>query len=104
MEHARFTVATLHVDDAELPLMYADLVVVRHEGNDELDWECVAASLPVPAYAREPRHLTMVVLEDGRTLAGDAVVVRSDDQRHVFRGMGPLEGLADDDVPRPPTG
>ena len=104
MEHARFSIATLHVDGAELPLMYADLVVVRHEGNDELDWECVAASLPVPAYEREPRHLAMVVLEDGRTLSGDAVVVRSDDQRHVFRGMGPLDGLHDTDVPRPATG
>jgi hypothetical protein len=99
VHHARFTVATLQVGPTELHLLYADLVVVRHPGADELDWECVAATLPGPTYAREPHQLTMVVLDDGRTLTGDAVVVRSDEQRHVFRGMGPLEGLHPDDVP-----
>ena len=99
MHHARFTVATLRVGPTELPLLYADLVVVRHPGADELDWECVAATLPGPAYPREPHQLTMVVLDDGRTLTGDAIVVRSDEQRHVFRGMGPLGGLRSDDVP-----
>jgi len=102
VRHAQFTIATLHVGDTELPLMYADLVVVRHDGNDELDWECVAATLPISAYEREPQHLTMVVLADGRTLRGDAVVVRSDDQRHVFRGVGVLEGLVEGDVGHDP--
>lgn len=99
MHHVSFTIATLHVGPTALPLLYADLVVVRHDGNDELDWECVATSLPVPAYEREPHHLTMVVLDDGRTLRGDALVVRSDEQRHVFRGVGPLLGLRADDLP-----
>jgi hypothetical protein len=99
VQHARFTVATLRVDDVELPLLYADLVVVRHDGNDVLDWECVAASPPGDAYEREPYRLAMTVLEDGRTLTGDAVVVRSDDQRHVFRGAGPLSGLIEGDLP-----
>ena len=99
MHHARFTVATLRVGTAELALLYADLVVVRHPGTEELDWECVAATIPGPSYPREPHQLTMVVLDDGRTLVGDAVVVRSDEQRHVFRGRGPLQGLRPDDVP-----
>ncbi len=99
MHHVRFTVATLHVERTELHLLYADLVVVRHPGAEDLDWECVAATLPGPTYAREPHQLTMVVLDDGRTLRGDAVVVRSDDQRHVFRGVGPLEGLEPGEVP-----
>jgi len=102
VHHSQFTIATLHVGEAELPLMYADLVVVRHAGNAELDWECVAVTLPISAYEHEPQHLTMVVLADGRTLRGDAVVVRSDDQRHVFRGVGALEGLVASDVGHDP--
>jgi hypothetical protein len=39
----------------------------------------------------------MGVLEDGRVLRGPALVVRSDEQRHVFRGAGTLEGLRADD-------
>ena len=67
--------------------------MVRHEGNDDLDWECVAASRPGHAYERAPHHLTMTVHDDERVLRGDAVVVRSDDRRHVFRGAGALDGL-----------
>jgi hypothetical protein len=103
VQHARFTLVTLLVSGVEVPLMVGDLLVVRHDGNDELDWELVATSLPVEAYEREPHQLTMVVLEGSRTLAGDAVVVRSDEQRHVFRGMGPLSGLLDTDLPLPPS-
>lgn len=93
MRHTRFTVATMQVGDDELPLLYADLVVVRHDGADELDWECVATTLPVDAFERAPYRLAMVVLEDGRLLQGDAVVVRSDERGHVFRGVGALHGL-----------
>jgi hypothetical protein len=99
VQHARFTLATLAVSGVDVPLLVGDLVVVRHEGTAELDWELVATSPPVQAYAQEPHQLTMVVLADGRTLTGDAVVVRSDEQRHVFRGMGPLDGLRADDLP-----
>ncbi|CAB4959890.1 MAG: hypothetical protein F2837_11850 [Actinobacteria bacterium] len=40
----------------------------------------------------------MTELLDGRLFRGDAFVVRSDQQRHVFRGGGSLTGLlpADD--------
>lgn len=97
MRHARFTVAQLHVDDTELPLLQADLVVVRREEAPALDWELVATSLPGPALAQAPCHLAMAVLEDGRILRGAALVVRSDEQRHVFRGAGALDGLAPTD-------
>jgi hypothetical protein len=36
-------------------------------------------------------------LIDGRVLSGDALVVRSDEQRHVFRGGGELSGLRAED-------
>jgi hypothetical protein len=93
VRHARFTLTQVHVDDVELPLMQADLVVVRREETDALDWELVATTLATSALAQAPCRLTMAVLEDSRVLRGDALVVRSDAQRHVFRGAGELAGL-----------
>ena len=103
MRHARFTVAQLHVDDVEVPLLQADLVVVRRPEADALDWELVATSLPGERLQQAPCHLTMSVLEDGRLLRGDALVVRSDEQRHVFRGAGELDGLRRTDGLGPET-
>ena len=93
MRHARFTLAQVHVDDVELPLMQADLLVVRREETEALDWELVTTTLPTATLPQAPCRLVMSVLEDGRLLAGAALVVRSDDRRHVFRGAGELEGL-----------
>jgi hypothetical protein len=92
VQHVRFTLASLEVSGFGVPLQVGDLVVVRHDGATELDWELVATTFPVEPYEREPHQLEMVAL-DGRLLRGDAVVVRSDEQRHVFRGVGPLAGL-----------
>ena len=97
MQHARFTLATLEVSDTGVPLLVGDLVVVRHDGTDDLDWELVATTLPVDPYPLEPHRLAMELLGDGRILRGDAVVVRSQEQSHVFRGVGPLDGLTDTD-------
>ncbi len=93
MRHARFTLAQVHVDDIELPLMQADLVVVRREETEALDWELVATTVATSTLAQAPCRLAMAVLGDGRVLRGDALVVRSDAQRHVFRGAGELDGL-----------
>ncbi|HEY6532618.1 MAG TPA: hypothetical protein VIY72_09950 [Acidimicrobiales bacterium] len=97
VRHARFTVAHLRVDDIELPLLQADLLVVQREESTALDWELVATSLPGDSFDQAPCRLTMDVLDDGRVLRGSALVVRSDEQRHVFRGAGDLEGLRADD-------
>jgi hypothetical protein len=97
VRHARFTLAQVHVDDIELTLMQADLLVVRREETDALDWELVATTLPSLPLPQAPCRLAMTVLEDGRLLRGDALVVRSDDRRHVFRGAGALDGLTDAD-------
>jgi hypothetical protein len=96
VEHVRFTLASLEVSGIGVALQVGDLVVVRHDGATELDWELVATTFPTDPYEREPHQLEMVVL-DGRLLRGDAVVVRSDDRRQVFRGVGPLEGLTPTD-------
>ena len=97
MRHARFTLAQVHVDDAELTLLQADLVVVRREETEALDWELVTTTLPTHPLPQAPCRLAMTVLEDGRLLQGDALVVRSDEQRHVFRGAGELRGLTEAD-------
>jgi len=97
VRHAQFTLAQVHVDDIELPLMQADLLVVRREETEALDWELVATTLRTSAFAQAPCELVMSVLEDGRVLRGAALVVRSDEQRHVFRGAGDLRGLTEAD-------
>jgi hypothetical protein len=93
VRHARFTLAQVHVDDVELPLMQADLLVVRRDETTDLDWELVTTTLPTATLPQAPCRLVMSVLDDGRVLRGPALVVRSDDQRHVFRGAGELDGL-----------
>ena len=81
------------VDEIELRLMSADLVVVRREEMADLDWECVAITVPSEPLPLAPVHLVMDDLLSGRQFHGDAVVVRSDEQRHVFRGGGALGGI-----------
>ena len=85
------------VDDLELQLMSADLVVVRRDETTDLDWECVALTIPGDALPLAPVRLVMDDLFSSRRFLGDAVVVRSDEQRHVFRGGGALNGINADD-------
>jgi len=81
------------VDDNELPLMSADLVVVRREESEQLDWECVAVTVRTTPLPQSPCRLVMDDLFSDRQFHGEALVVRSDEQRHVFRGGGILGGI-----------
>lgn len=81
----------------EVPLLSADLVVVRRPETDRIDWECVAFTLLMDPFPQEPVFLEMVDVVESRTLSGDALVVRSDQNRHVFRGGGDLSGLMPED-------
>jgi len=103
MRHANFTLATLEVDDEPLRLLTASLMVVRRPDVTALDWEVVATTLPGGTLEQKPVLLVMTELLEGRIFRGDAFVVRSDEQRHVFRGGGSLIGLlpADDLEERP---
>ena len=85
----------------EVPLLSADLVVVRRPETDRLDWECVAFTLLMDPFPQEPVFLEMVDVVESRTLSGDALVVRSDQNRHVFRGGGDLSGLMPEDGLKP---
>lgn len=98
MRHARFTIADLRVDDVPVVLQFADLVAARHDNEEgDVEWECVAATRQAMIYERGPHHLRMTT-DDGRQLGGDVVLVRSHDRGHVFRGVGALDGLADDEL------
>ena len=94
MRTASFTIVTMWVDDTELPLLSADLVVVRRPETVDLDWECIAMTLPTAPLPLAPSRLVMEDLTGGRRFTGTAVVVRSDEQRHVFRGGGELGGIS----------
>ena len=97
MRHVSFTLATLEVDDQPLRLLTGSLMVVRRPDVATLDWEVVATTLPDDTLEQRPVHLVMTELLHGRIFRGDAFVVRSDEQRHVFRGGGQLSGLVPTD-------
>jgi len=93
MKSINVTLESMTVNGEELPLLSADLVVMRRPETDRLDWECVAFTLLMDPFPQEPVFLEMVDVVESRTLSGDALVVRSDQNRHVFRGGGDLSGL-----------
>lgn len=86
--------ANLWVDGVELRLKYASVLGVRKAGSDDLDWECVAYALnaeaqPLDLGAYRLRATTI----EGPILEGPAVLVRSVDGSHVWRGAGTLAGF-----------
>jgi hypothetical protein len=97
MKSINVTLESMTVNGQEVPLLSADLVVVRRPETDRLDWECVAFTLLMDPFPQEPVFLEMVDVVESRTLSGDALVVRSDQNRHVFRGGGDLSGLWPED-------
>jgi len=97
MKSVNVTLESMTVNGEEVPLLSADLVVVRRPETDRLDWECVAFTLLMDPFPQEPVFLEMVDVVESRTLSGDALVVRSDQNRHVFRGGGDLSGLMPED-------
>ena len=97
MKSINVTLESMTVNGEEVSLLSADLVVVRRPETDRLDWECVAFTLLMDPFPQEPVFLEMVDVVESRTLSGDALVVRSDQNRHVFRGGGDLSGLMPED-------
>ena len=78
MKSINVTLESMTVNGEEVPLLSADLVVVRRPETDRLDWECVAFTLLMDPFPQEPVFLEMVDVVESRTLSGDALVVRSD--------------------------
>ena len=95
MRSKRFDMASIDIDGADVRIKYGDLLVVRQDGSDDLDWEAVVMPFDPAPLDPAPYRLSMVAL-GGRRLEGDAVLVRSVEGTHVFRGAGPLTGFDDD--------
>lgn len=103
MEHARLLVHRCLVDDVEVRVRLATLVVVRREGQDALDWEVVAETVDdiAPELGRNDLGLTVVTGVDAQgavelaELRGEAQVVRFVERSVVWRGDGPLLGFED---------
>jgi hypothetical protein len=92
LRHRSFNIASLAIGLDDTTLRYADLVIARSEGAAELDWELMATTLDRTPVDHGAHHLVMATV-DGTFLEGDAILVRSIDGTHVFRGAGPLEGF-----------
>lgn len=97
MRHRRFDVSALRIDGADVGLRYADLVVAEPDGTDDLQWECIVVPLAFDRLSTGAYALTADTA-CGRTLTGDAILVRSVNGSHVFRGAGPLAGVGTDDL------
>lgn len=97
MDTKRFHLATLAIDGTDVRVKYADLLVARHDNAPDLDWECVVMPFVTDPMEQGAYRVSATTLE-GRSLAGDAVLVRSVQGTHVLRGAGPLTGLLPDDL------
>lgn len=97
MRHARFDVAVLSVDGAPLQLRTAYLLVAETDQGETPHWECLAYTLSSSPVAQGSYEIDITTL-DGRSLVGDAALVRSVDGAHVFRGTGALTGITDADL------
>ena len=93
MRHKRFPIDHLAVAGRTISVRYCDLLIAITDQQPEPDWECLAASndevqLAQGTYALELRSRA-------RMFNGQAILVRSDGLAHVFRGIGPLDGMVD---------
>lgn len=97
LRHRSYSVATLRIGIDDTTLRYADLVIARNDEAADLDWELMATTLDRTPIDHGAHHLEMVTA-DGAWLAGDAILVRSIDGTHVFRGAGPIDGFDTDEL------
>ena len=74
-----------------VPERGGDLIIASRKEHNDLDWELIYRSAARHHLRQEPYDLEMVGPE-GR-FGGPAILVRSDGQSHVFRGVGTLEGF-----------
>ena len=91
MQHRRFYVISLSVDDTELASTGGDLVVAKRPENPTLDWELVHQTSEDVHLEPAPCRLE-IGTPDG-DFSGPAILVRTDGRSHVFRGAGDLVGF-----------
>lgn len=92
MRHARFDVASLSIEQVNLPLKAAYLLVAETDDAVDPQWELLAYALDDAPLQQRTYRVDLTTL-DGRTMGGEAFLVRSVDGAHVLRGAGPIEGV-----------
>ena len=96
VRHKRFPIDHLAVAGRDISVRYCDLLVASNEASSDTDWECLAASNDEVQLAQGTYALA---LQSGsRSFDGEAILVRSDGLAHVFRGVGPIGGVADTEL------
>lgn len=96
MRHKRFGIDGLVISGRDVSLRYCDLLVAVNDGTDDLDWECLASTNDEVRLVQGAHPLEL--RSAGREFSGEAILVRSDGVAHVFRGIGPLAGVTDDEL------
>lgn len=92
LRHVRFSVGALRLDDDEVVIRYGDLLVTRNDPAPAIDWELVVMTVDPAPVDHGAHHLSLRTADD-RALHGDAILVRSVDGTHVFRGASLLDGF-----------
>lgn len=95
VQHRQFYVDDLTASGIEFPPSGGTLLVVRREESPDLDWELVLQTREQIRVEQAPYDLLMSGPEG--SFSGPAILVRSDDTSHVFRGAGALGGFAEQD-------
>ena len=92
MRHARFDVAYLSLEQVNLPLKAAYLLVADTDDAVDPQWELLAYGIDAAPLEQRTYRVELSTLA-GRRMGGDAFLVRSVDGAHVLRGAGPLDGV-----------
>lgn len=96
MRSWRLLLGSVLIDDVSVAIAYADVFVVHREGEGSPgpnDWEATVSTTERQRLAPGTYTLTLLTVDD-HELTGHAVLRFSDGQRHLFRGDGPLTGVA----------
>ena len=91
MRHARFDVAYLSIEQVNLPLKAAYLLVADTDDAVDPQWELLAYALDDAPLEQRTYRIDLTTL-DGRVMGGEAFLVRSVDGVHVLRGAGSPRG------------
>jgi hypothetical protein len=92
----RVLIEGLAIDEVLVDTSYADLFLVVREGDDQpgpSDWEATVRTAD-RTHLRPGRYDLRATTADGHPVAGPALLRFSDGHRHLFRGDGPLAGVA----------
>ena len=96
MRSCRVLLRELAIDDVHVDAGYADLFVVRREGDEQpgpSDWEATVRT-DLRQHLPPGRHELRAITNDDQELRGEALLRFSDGHRHLFRADGHLDGGA----------